>query len=53
MAEASVAIRFSRGEIALLLSALDAKPLPENPDDQRLVLELRSLFEDLLRDTKS
>lgn len=40
----AVLIRFSRRELALVFRAVDSTPLPEDPDDQRLMLELRDLL---------
>lgn len=38
-------IRFSRRELALVYDAVEFMVLPDDPDDQRLVLELRELLE--------
>lgn len=37
----TIAIRFSRREVALLFEAAEAMALPGDPDDARLLLELR------------
>lgn len=39
-----VTVRFSRRELALVFEAVDFMAVPEDPDDQRLVLGLRDLL---------